>query len=234
MQTTSATYKSLLLAQAPKEVQAIIAGVTYGQDKIVSASVSAAVEEESATIGNCVAKQLHLVLKNPGTIPRMAQIQMRYRLNNGTQQSEWIPKGTFYIDTRQEDTFGVLTIDAYDAMLMTEQDFMQSGNQGQWPRSDITIVNQIASRIGVTVDPRTTEIIRNSYMIPYPGYGEGAFTMREMLGYIGALYAGNFIITDEDKLRLLGLGEIPPETNYLVTEDGGAILFGNGTVKLLV
>ena len=44
--------------------------------------------------------------------------------------------------------------------------------------------------------------------------------------------AGNWVMSDEGKLLLLRYGDIPPETNYLVTEYGAAITLGG--VKILV
>ena len=226
MQPVSETYRALRAAGAPKEYQAIIAGITYTAQQIVSAFSASAVEAQPATIGNCVAKRLNLVLRNPGDIPRMAQIKMRYRLNNGIAQSEWMPKGTFFIDTRDSSIDGVLSIVAYDAMLKCDQPFTSSGDQGQWPRLDIDVINEICSRIGVTLDPRTSAILIRQYKIPYPGFGEGALNMREVLGAIGAMYAGNWIVSDQDTLRLVVLGDIPPETNYLITENHDYILIG--------
>lgn len=225
MQQLSQTYNTLYSAGAPKEYQAVIAGVVYTDQKIASAYSGAAADATAATVGNCVAKSLNLVLRNPGEIPRMAKIQMRYRLNNGTTHSEWIPKGTFFIDTRSEGN-GVLTLVAYDAMLKCDQDFITTGSQGSWPKTDIQVVNEICSRIGVTLDSRTRNILTMGYRIPYPGYGDDAYSMREVLGFIGAAYAGNWVITDQDTLRLLILGDIPPETNYLITENEEFILIG--------
>ena len=56
--------------------------------------------------------------------------------------------------------------------------------------------------------------------------------MREILSYIAVSNAGNWIITDAGKLLLVGYGDLPEETNFLVTERGEAILFGE--VRLLV
>ena len=236
MQPTSETYKALLAAGAPKEFRALVYRTpssfnTYNADTIVSATTRAAMLDSKLTIGNCIAKELNLVLRNLSglqtIIPRMAQIRMQFRLNDGATQSEWLPKGTFFIDTRDESYGGVLAIDAFDPMLKAEQSFTRPGEQGQWPRSDITIVNLIASRIGVTVDARTTAIITNNYQIPYPGYGDGAYTCRELLGYIGTMYGGNWIITDENKLRLIILGDIPAgDTNLLVDQVGDYITIG--------
>ena len=225
MQPVSATYNALLAAGAPKEVRVIIAGTTYTQAKIVSATIKASLMEQAASIGNAVAKELDLVLRNYGSIPRMAQIQVQFRLNDGTTQSEWLPKGTFFIDTRDEGN-GVISITAYDPMLKADQSYTTNGNQGGWPKTDLQVVQTICSRIGVTLDSRTTAIMTQGYRIEYPGYGDGAYTMRELLQFIASAYAGNFYITDENKLLLVGLGDFPPETNYLVTENGDALLIG--------
>ena len=219
MQPTSETYKALLAAGAPKDFRALI-WITesanpiiniYDQTKIVSATTRASMLDTQLTIGNCIAKELNLIIRNYAgmrVIPRMARIRMQFRLNDGTTQSEWINKGIFWIDTRDEGN-GVLQIDAFDAMLRAEQPFMQSGNQGQWPRSDLTIVNQIATRISAPLDTRTAEIITQNYQIQYPGYGEGAYTCRELLAYIGMMYGGNWVITDDNRLRLIVLGDLP-------------------------
>lgn len=232
MQPVSEIYRRLYASEAPKEVQAIIAGVVYGQDKIVSASYVSSVMDKPASIGNCIAKELSIDLLEPYEIPRMAEITMQIRLNDGSQQSEWIPKGTFFIDTRTTDG-RVLRVKAFDPMLKTEQTFTQPGEQGDWPFTDREVVDQICSRIGVTLDSRTEAIITAEYQIQYPGYGEGAYTMRETLGFIGSMYAGNWIITDENKLRLLVLGDIPEDsTNLLITEYGEYIVMGGYRIRV--
>lgn len=227
MQTVSETYAALLAAGAPKECRAIIAGVTYGEDKIVSAVTKSSFQDIAATVGNCIAKELNLVLRNPGEIPRMAQIQMQYRLNDGTTQSEWIPKGTYFIDTR--DANGILLdIDAFDPMLKCDQDYTQSEEQGEWPKYDYQVVNEICTRIGVTLDSRT--VLNKYYLVPYPGFGDGAYSMRDVLGFIGSAYAGNWVITDENKLRLITLGDFPFETFYLVTQNADVIVIGGDRI----
>ena len=227
MQTVSETYAALLAAGAPKECRAIIAGVTYGEDKIVSAVTKSSFQDTAATVGNCISKELNLVLRNPGEIPRMAQIQMEYRLNDGTTQSEWIPKGTYFIDTR--DANGrLLEIDAFDPMLKCDQDYTQSGEQGGWPKYDYQVVNEICSRIDVELDSRT--VLNKYYLVPYPGFGDGAYSMRDVLGFIGSAYAGNWIITDENKLRLITLGDFPAETFYLVTQNADVIVIGGDRI----
>ena len=181
-------------------------------------------------IGNCIASTLDIKIRNPNTIPRMAQVDIEVRLDDGETQSEWLPKGTYFIDTRAiEDD--VLHIVAYDAMLKTEQSFTQAGEQGDWPRTDITVVNQIAQRIGVSVDARTTALMSRGYLVQYPGIvledgtpkysADGGLTMREVLGYIGVMYGGNWFISDAGALRLVPL-----------TGSGDATVLGNDVGEL--
>ena len=63
-------------------------------------------------------------------------------------------------------------------------------------------------------------------MFPLPvGYSS-----REMLGFIAGAYGGNFIISDENQLLLIKLGDLPAETNYLIDAAGDAITFGGDRI----
>jgi hypothetical protein len=146
------------------------------------------------------------------------------------QESEWLPKGVYYIDTRQtshnDDGVMLMELHGYDAMLKAEQywgdDMMPSGG---WPDdglTDIQVVQMIAEKMGVAVDSRTVSDMDGGYKIPMPiGY-----TLREVLGYLAAPYLGCFIMTEQGKLRMVSILDLPPETNYLIDNAGYAITFG--------
>lgn len=146
------------------------------------------------------------------------------------QESEWLPKGVYYIDTRQtshnDDGVTLMELHGYDAMLKAEQywdaDMMPSDG---WPDdglTDIQVAQMIAAKIGVEVDSRTVTDMDGGYKIPMPiGY-----TLREVLGYLAAPYLGCFIITEQGKLRMVSILDLPPETNYLIDNAGYAITFG--------
>ena len=111
MQQTSAMYQALIADPgARKEVRVTVAGVLYEQGQILSLSTSACLfAEDTMSVGGAIAKEINLALVNPGTIPRMAEIIPSYRLVKGSQASEWIQKGIYYIDTRSTDELtGVL------------------------------------------------------------------------------------------------------------------------------
>lgn len=235
MQGTSQLYQALLADPSSMvQWQAEIAGVIYSQDRIVSCSVSNQLfASKTLSVGSCCGAEIDLSIRNPGEIPRMAEIDLFARLSGKAGESEWIPKGVFYIDTREVDnrensgnTNDIMTIHGYDAMLKAEQVYLQQGDVGTWPRAMTTVVNEICTRMGVELDSRT--VLNGSYQVEYPN----DYTMREVLGYIGAVNGGNWVITETGKLRLVRLNELPPETFLLVTENGSPIRFGE--VRILV
>lgn len=215
------------------EAKLRIAGIEYGEDQIVRKSLTVYGGLYSTFgIGNCCARQIDFEIYPQGTIPRQAEIKVYARLVSDGQESEWIPKGVFYFATRKTDRkTGVLSVHGYDAMLKAEETWLDSSYDAEtWPMPVWTAVNDIAARMGVTVDSRTQ--LNEAFPVQYPVDDEGDMTMREALGRIAVANAGNWIITDEGKLLLVGLNSMPAETNHLITETGSAITFGG--VRILV
>ena len=245
MHVTSDLYKTIL--QTPgheKEHRAFIAGVEQkilkkAETKYSNLNMPPLVKGSlfvgsKPSVGGCVSRQIDIMIKPKGTIPRMAEIKLETRLvlkdfvtGEITSTSEWLPKGTFYIDTRQTDKVsGALIIHGYDAMLKAEQMLLTETTEDDWPKPMDEVVEEIAKRMGVKVDSRT--VISHTMMVGYPL----EYTMREVLGYIAVAHAGNWIITDTGQLRLVKLTDTPAETYYLVSEEGDAILFGDTRILI--
>lgn len=204
----------------------------YDESLLVSMGASFRVfSEESPTVGSCVSSEIDVEMVKPlGEISRQARLVPYVRLTDGVRHSEWIQKGVFYIDTRakKEDGSSIekIQIHGYDDMLKTEQDYPASALQ--WPAKDIDVVREIAAFIGVSVDRRTLAIINRGYLIQYPA----GYSCREVLGYIAAMYAGCFVMSDVGELRLITIYGIPKETRYLIDSNANAITFGG--VRILV
>lgn len=234
MHSVSNLYLSLLADKNHRvETKLSIAGLEYSQADIVKDSLRVYGGLYSTFgIGNCSARQIDFEIIPKGDIPRQAEIKVYARLVSGEQVSEWIPKGVFFFSTRKTDRVtGVLSVHGYDSMLKAEQTWLDSSYDAEtWPMPVWTAVNDIAARMGVAVDSRTQ--LNESFPVQYPVDDEGDMTMREALGRIAVANAGNWIITDEGKLLLVGLNSMPKETNHLVTETGSAITFGG--VRILV
>lgn len=229
MQTTSALYNTIVGGEHWFETKLVIDNVgTFGENQLFSVVTSHAMFSNTPAVGMAVAGEIEVKMLYPSTeIPTMACLRPYVRACNATQQSEWLPQGVFFIDTRErtrDDTgLSFLTIHGYDAMLKAEQ--MYNGRI-TGTSTDIQMVTEIAYQMGVSVDSRTNTLMTAAYSIPLPT----GYTYREVLGYIASMYAGCFIISDEGKLRLVTLYELPPETNYLIDNAGNWITFGGDRI----
>ena len=129
-----------------------------------------------------------------------------YLASKIAQVSEWLPFGTYWIDTRETDkASGLMTITAYDAMLKAEQDY--TDNTGTYPMAMSSAVAYICTQLGLTQDSRNSVA---GYTIDSP---TGIYTMREVLQYIAAASGGNWIITESGNLRLVKLASPTASTS---------------------
>lgn len=228
MQNVSNLYNSIVAGEHWFEWKLDIGGISIPENELFSLATYHAMFSGSPKVGQAVAGEIEAVVLNPAQeIPRMTEVRPYTRACNVSNKSEWVAQGVFFIDMRErsknDDGLDVLTIHGFDAMLKAEQPY---NGQITGDSTDLQMVNEIAYQMGVAVDARTTALMDKAYTIPFPiGY-----TLREILGYIAAMYVGCFIISDEGKLRLVSILELPPETNYLIDERGDAITFGGDRI----
>ena len=210
------------------ELKAVIGGLTY--DRLVSCKAYPAAFDGLA-IGQAASAELSLSFVPLGDVPKMARIHLSVRLTDGSVSTAWVPQGTYYIDHRDGDTeLGVLSVTAFDRMLFAEELYFSSGTiTGPWPRSAPAVVQDICTRLGITLDSRSK--IDSALMVTAPVN----LTMRDVLRNIAAAHGGNFIITAENKLRLLPLEDLPDLTllgdefgNFVADEFGNRILIIEG------
>ena len=212
------------------EVRVKISDNFFDKESIVSLKTNASIfSGDSPGIGGTVAGDLDLVLLKPSVyIPPQAEIRVESRITDGDRWSEWIPKGVYYIDTRQnevrEDGNDHLKIHAFDRMIFAESDYPSS--KLSWPATDISVVKEIAAAMGCKVDPDTLAGMGFGYRINLPA----GYSMRETLGYIGGMYAASWIMSDGGDLRMVGMMDIPKETFYLLDENRNAITFGGDRI----
>lgn len=188
--------------------------------------------------GAANASYIDVTMIAPFNIPKKSIMRLYVRAISGSDKSEWLNQGVFYVDTRQQTKddrgFDTLVLHGYDAMLLAEVTW-PSSNMQDYPMLDKDMIKFIAKHMrvesgdsGISVDPRTWEIMDQGYRFNLPSN----YSMREVLGMIAAAYAGNFIISPNGELRLVRIFDMPKETSFLITEAGYVIVFGDTRIIL--
>lgn len=225
---TSELWQKLLRTKGTeRQYRFDINGKTYIADSEVKHNVENGLFEE-LTIGQAASATLTLSLY-ADNIPKGATIRRYIRLVNGSQVSEWLPGGIFYVNRRALDN-GYWTVEAFDVMRKGEQPWNPSQDLN-FPCPMDEAAAALAAVMGTTLDSRCN--LSHTYTIDYPTSdpeseepADNNYTVRQILQWIAAAHGGNWIVTGEGKLLLIGIGDEPEETHYLVTEYGDPILFG--------
>ena len=234
MQEVSAEYNQIIEGQHWFESQLEIVGVgTFDESYLFSMSTETNMFMNAPEVGKAVAGEINVKMKKiPQTIPTMATLRPYVRACNEGMVSEWVPQGVYFIDTREEskndDGLDVLVLHGFDAMLKAEQSYTDRGviDWSSGRATDVQMVQDIAALMGVYVDDRTWDIMTNGYTVPIPT----GYSLREYLCFIASMYAGCFVITENGRLRLVTIYEIPLETNYLIDSLGYQLVFGEDRI----
>lgn len=190
------------------ELLVTIDGKQYAAQDIVSCEIERNLLENTAEVGNATAAVLTLEINQGEAIPKRAKVVVQYRLMLDDARTDYIPKGTYWINTREKDG-RYLKLTCYDAMLMAQQDYLGDVTADDWPQQETACVTEIAQRIGVEIDPRTQIGTGDNHHVSMP-VGR---TMREVLEQIAAANGGNWCITPAGKLLLVpfaGTGDVLP------------------------
>lgn len=165
------------------------------------------------SIGKCASASLQVTIRTDDELDSSLPIIVKARLTNRTEYSEWLEFGTFYIDQMSKEYDGLINVICYDAMLKLDQYYTFSGKLMYITIRDVII--DIANIIGVELDERTAI---HSGIINWHKDEESQFTMRQILESIAAISGGNWIITENNKLRLVPIITSPGATYDIVDE----------------
>lgn len=201
------------------ELLVLIDGKEYAAQDIVSCEIERNLLENTAEVGNATAAVLTLEISQRAAIPKRARIEVKYRLALNDARTDYIPKGIFWINTR-EKAGRYLKLTCYDAMLMTQQDYLSDVTADDWPKQETDCVAEIARRIGTEIDLRTKIGTGDNHRVSMP-VGR---TMREVLEQIAAANGGNWCITPAGRLLLVpfaGTGDALPAVSGV--PDCGAV-----------
>ena len=190
------------------DARAVINGKEYF--RISAPEISRSLATEPLSVGNCNSASLRLtvLLEEGESIPESAAVRIIGRLTDldNTTHTEVLPFGEYWVDNGVKNE-NLYEMTCYDAMLKTSQPMVDdTDNSDDWPKTMEAVVQEIAYRIGVPIDPRTCVKHGVDYMIPFPK----GYTMQQVLGWIGGCNGGNWTITEAGMLRLIPVA--PPKS----------------------
>lgn len=203
MISTNSQYQSIVNGAHTFEHRIILEGADgkaqmFGDADIASLKITGGVfSENKFGFGGCFAREIELEFYPSVTPPaRMAGVIVMFEAVNDSKKSGLYFAGTFFIDTRETNALGLMRITGYDSMLKAEKLYIDPGDVGQWPKKMSEVAADIASKMDVGLDSRCSF---EDYDVQLPT----GYTMREVLSFIAAAHAGNWVITPEGKLRLI-------------------------------
>lgn len=237
MQTAPANWEKVWNSGADVEFYAVIGGTRYEMNHFLQAKAYRAAFS-GLSIGQAASCQLSISFSPLKPVPRAAKIEFFVRLTNQKDiTTAWVKQGTYYIDRRElDEELNILSVEAFDRMIFAEETYFSSGTiTGTWPKAAPSVVNDICTRLGISLDSRSR--IDSALMVTAPAN----LTMRDVLRNIAAAHGGNFIITAENKLRLLPLEDLPDITllgdefgNFVADEFGNRILIIEGNFAEMI
>lgn len=237
MQTAPSNWEKVWNSGADVEFYAMIGGTRYEMNQFLSAKAYRAAFS-GLKIGQAASCQLSISFTPLKPVPKAAKIEFFVRLTNQRDiTTAWVKQGTYYIDHRDLDReLNILSVEAFDRMIFAEEKYFSSGTiTGTWPRSAPSVVSDICTRLGISLDSRSQ--INSALMVTAPA----DLTMRDVLRNIAAAHGGNFIITAENKLRLLPLEDLPDLTllgdengNFVGDEFGNRVLIIEGDFSEMI
>ena len=210
MQNTSATWKSLAATDGVVvQAKAIINGVEYTD--IEPPVITRGCMQAGVSIGNVVSAFCTFTLDTENTIPKSAEVAIKMRLVGGTEDSpvysEWLPAGTFYISRRRRHPqTTIIDFECYDALLKANsildmsqvQEALEVQEELEPPYNMDELAQLLAAFLGLDIDSRT--VLAEGYVISEIPNGA---TIRDELSIIAQVNTGNWIVTPENKLRLV-------------------------------
>lgn len=184
------------------EYKLVINDITYYSENMQSKPIITKPLLDKPTIGRVCSATMTVTIRpiENVTIPKGARVLAYCRLTSqdGSITTNWVLIGKFNISSRSGTK--ILTLNCRDDMIKAGQTYLDKSSLTGWPVQQSLVVNDIARIMSVPLDDRTVINTGTDYRAQSPGTEA---LISEVLSYIGVCNGGNWIITDEGKLRLI-------------------------------
>ena len=174
------------------------------QDNLVDGKVNPVLFKE-ASIGNVIASELNFSFYKTVALDTSKPLKLQFRVVDDTQESAWYDKGLFWINEYNTSLYtDKAVVQAFDSLLKGQVTYLESGT---WTTTtDWAILSQIALDLGVNIESNTQSLFSSPVNITEaPSIGVGGTSDLQMLSVIAAMKKGNFIIDENNELKLVPL-----------------------------
>ena len=191
MYSVSDYFESLVRAPNREfDTKVIINGVEHGSNEVVEWDIMETItESESYTIGNAIPTKFELKIYTQSIFPTNAEMKPYIRLID----TEWIPLGVFYVDSRKESEGGIWEFVCYDKLMQANQPWE---TELYLPASMFQVVEEICDVLEIQLAPDTSLM----FEVPLVTH---EFTMRQVLGYIAGCQGANAKINRNGELAFI-------------------------------
>lgn len=204
MQTAPANWDTIFNATHKTEYKFNIDGVDYMSDHLQGNPKITKPLLDKPAVGRVCSTTIDVVIRPIAgvVIPKAARVYCYCRLisQDGQSTTDWVSQGSYYVSSRSGKSN--ITLSMRDDMVKAGQTYFDKTPIVNWPCSQQLVVDDIATLMGVEIDPRTSIRAGSSYRINYMDTGT---LISEVLSAIAASNGGNWIMTEEGKLRLVKL-----------------------------
>jgi len=194
----------------------------YTGNDIISCKIAAGLFSGDPSVGNAVSRKLTLSVARKVWIDLGQEVKIIAQCRDTVgRTSETIPVGTFYIVSRKL-TDDVYTLECYDRMYKANIAYPYSPVAGQYTVPSATVVQNVATAMNMSLSNGTLAAMVRP--MDYPGVIRTAddevevypSTCREMLRQAAAVNGGNFIISNDGKLKFVPIWQ--SVSDYIYSE----------------
>ena len=184
--------------------------VTYLSSDIIVLNIDESItSDDTLKIGEVVASQLDITLKSSVVVPVNAKIEVFICILCGSFYSEWVPLGTFYVDTRTVNR-DLTSYVCYSDLIKTNQVYSTSL---VFPETMINVLNDVAYILNLTLD--SSVVINPSYVVSFL---EPEITIHDILSYIASAHCASVYMTKDNKMAFKIFNNLAPIDTIITTE----------------
>ena len=156
-------------------------------------------------IGNACIGRLTITLFDPDPIARgIRECTLAVRLKNGSTTTSWVNQGTWYLNTVEKSSNGLVKLSLMDGLALCDVYLYTNGvvpTNVSYPRAASTEIRAVCTKAGIPAPSDMSAF--NGMQVTAPTN----MTCRQILQSIAAMAGGNFIMAKDGKLKFMPLSD---------------------------